>query len=215
MRWPLLSLCGLLLLFTQMRAEVVYTTIGSGAQAESFPVGLVDGTNRQWAVAFKPYAEYTLTRIALPLCVVAPPGAMTLELAADENGAPGTPIETFQIDVTAAKPTIYTIASVKHPRLERDTQYWITAHAASPAQIWWANPAVGAYWTGYVMAFRERGEWSVNADREAPGIIVYGKPVKTASEAHGLLTVPPSPDCQRPILARIVVEDYGQGASTG
>jgi hypothetical protein len=192
MQWFSWLLCGILATFTQLRADLVWNTIGFGTYVVAFPVGLHDTTNLQWAVALKPSATYTLTSIALPLSLTTPPSVMTLALVTDANGVPGTPIETFRItDVNATKPTVYTITSVHHPRLNANTQYWIVASATSPTHITWYNTANNSSSNGNLMAFRENGgQWSASGNPYIPGVTVIGNPSKTLSIAQDLFAVP-------------------------
>jgi hypothetical protein len=117
---------------------------------------------------------------------------MTLTLAADADGAPGAAIETFGItEFNATEPTIYTVTSVHHPRLDRDTQYWIVASTPSPTQIAWYNTVDSWSSSTSLLAYRAQGQaWSVVSDPYPPGFIVCGEPLRVSSVAFTLRMVP-------------------------
>ncbi|HEY6328439.1 MAG TPA: choice-of-anchor R domain-containing protein [Blastocatellia bacterium] len=160
--------------------DLIWTTLGSGKYAAGFSVGLLNvNANRQWAVALKPSCTCTLSSLAVPLSLDASPGVMKLALMTDVNGAPGTPIETFTVTgIHGEAPTLYTIDSVIHPRLEAWTEYWIVAQAAGPTRItWWSRPntAKNSASNGVPQAFRENsGPWSAIWAPEVPGVAVTG-----------------------------------------
>jgi hypothetical protein len=182
-------LFGLLLVPLLLRSELIFKTIGSGVYGVKTPVGLRNKTNLQWAVAMKAQSTYTLTSIALPLAVVTPPGVMTLTLTTDADGIPGIAIESFEIvALTTREPTLYTVTSIQHPRLDRGTQYWIVASTADPTQITWYNTVDSWSSSTRLLGYREQGQpWSILSDPYPPGLIVYGKPLRLSSVA---LTVP-------------------------
>ncbi len=185
-------ICASLLTLAQLRADMVFSTIGPGADyAFSASVGLKDDVNIQLAVPFNPSVTSTLTAVALPLSVAAPRGALTLALVADANGAPGRLIEVFAVsDIGSTTPKIYTIPSAHHPRLDAKAQYWIVASAPSPAQFRWSNtansPSGGRNSSSITRleAIREDGgEWRTVWNPYIPGVTIYGETAKSRSKA--------------------------------
>lgn len=188
MRWPFWFACACLFAFAPLRAEVVWSTVGSGEYLVNVEVGAQHGANRQWAVSFAPSTTCTLTSISLPLAIATTPGAMTLVLVADADGVPGMAIETFTAtEIHATTPTLYTFRSALRPRLGAETRYWIVAVAASPASLVWPNTAdVNRSYSGNREAFRENdGPWSVIWSPYIPGVVVLGSPSGTSAIASG------------------------------
>ena len=165
-------LFGSIILIASLKAEVIVNNIIPGGQ-------LTQVHSRDWATPFKPAAAYALTSIALPLAAEAP-AAITVSLLADANGQPGEPIETFQINV-AGKSTVYTIASVRHPQLNANTQYWIVVSPANSSNLSWSTGS-GTSNIASPQAFREHGgNWSLVWIPGRPGIAISGDPIDPSS----------------------------------
>jgi len=82
---------------------------------------------------------------------------------------------------------MYTLTSAKHPRLERETQYWLVVSAAGSARVRWWNTVDSWSTNARLEARRENGQaWQVVANPYIPGIIVRGQPVQrqVAKEAN-------------------------------
>jgi hypothetical protein len=168
------------------RAEIVWNTLGSGSFGVSFRVGLLDECNRQWAIAFRSLTDCELTAIEAPLSIVAKPSEISLILAGDADGAPGESIETFVIaNITNTEPAMHAIHPAQPIRLKGNTQYWIVARAASPAQMVWSNTTHNSSANGRIVAFRDNDErWSVGGSPYIPGIVIMAKPLKGPDTAR-------------------------------
>ena len=166
-------LFGSIILIASLKAEVIVNNIIPGGQAAQ-----VD--SRDWATPFKPAAAYALTSIALPLAATEASTAITVSLLADANGQPGEPIEKFQISVSG-KSTVYTIASVRRPHLNTNTQYWIVVSPEKSSNLSWSTGS-GSSNIAYPQAFREHGSnWSSVWTPGRPGIAISGDPINPSS----------------------------------
>jgi hypothetical protein len=166
-------LFGSIILIASLKAEVIVNTIIPGGQSM-----LAD--SRDWAIPFKPAAAYALTSIALPLAATEAPAAITVSLLEDANGQPGEPIETFQINVSG-KSTVYTIPSLRHPQLNKNTQYWIVVSPGNSSNMSWSTGR-GASNIAYPQAFREHGgNWSLVWIPGQLGIAISGEPINPST----------------------------------
>ena len=164
-------LFGSIILIASLKAEVIVNTIIPGGQSM-----LAD--SRDWAIPFKPAAAYALTSIALPLASTEASAAITVSLFADANGQPGEPIETFHV---SEKSTVYTFPSLRHPQLNKNTQYWIVVSPGNSSNLSWSTGR-GASNIAYPQAFREHGgDWSLVWIPGRPGIAISGEPINPST----------------------------------
>jgi len=171
-----LGILSAVLLPSQVAPQTILNTIGAGRYGTAVDIGRQEDKNVEWAVALRLHDTFELGSIGVPLSAVTP-GGVIFELAADAGGAPGAAIERFSIvDVRAAEPAMYTLASAKHPRLERETQYWLIASPPGAARVRWWNTVDSWSSNARLEARRENGRaWEVVANPYIPGIMVIGR----------------------------------------
>ena len=104
------------------------------------------------AMPFVAQQTATLQNVTLPIQrneFVAPPGpgALQVVLYADNNGLPGTVLESFTYAGATGPRSVLSFDSVTHPQLIADTTYFLAAQAIGYAEgEWWGS-------------FEEFGEW--------------------------------------------------------
>lgn len=101
--------------------------------------------------------NYILRELALPICLDKGQNQVLIQVCADNNGTPGSVLETFNLQNIQGEnqydPII--IKSVAKPRLNAGSKYWITADMVDKtASGLWSGTA---YYPGY-MRFRVGGD---------------------------------------------------------
>jgi hypothetical protein len=121
----------------------IYTTFGPG-QSFNTTKGWVVGTgpgfhDEEIAARFTPGADYTLDAIDFAATYVSGLDGVTLEIAANDSGAPGAAIESFFFAVSSTSAQVYTAESLLNPLLTAGTTYWVVLKADTPvsSEILW------------------------------------------------------------------------------
>jgi hypothetical protein len=86
--------------------------------------------------------DYNLDSIKLAVGWISGTNALTVQLASDNSGKPGSTIETFSFSGLRAFSGGYGILSmpsISHPLLTADTQYWLLGSAPADAWLVWEH----------------------------------------------------------------------------
>jgi hypothetical protein len=141
---PLCLACAVALaLPAAVRADVIYSDFGAG-QTYNTTVGNVIGgvgqSNFAQADPFTPSTTATLGSITVAMGNVSGGNSVTLTLANDAGGKPGSAIETFNVTVPASfsgGSSLITVDSTTNPVLQAGTQYWLVASGAASNRNAW------------------------------------------------------------------------------
>jgi len=127
-------------------AAVIHDTLGPGDSFDatnSFAVGLLPLTFDQndWAVQFSTGgAAYHLDSVDLPLRNSAGSATVTLRLAADDSGKPGTTLETVSLTATGSASVVTAVFSGA-TLLQAGTSYWVwLASDTGALNRWYDSP---------------------------------------------------------------------------
>lgn len=158
---------------SEMRADVIFSNFGPGQTYQGnswWDVGAVAGTPGQVdAFSFSPAMTATLTGADLPLAGSAPPqnpvtpiSPLTVFIAADSGGKPGSILDTLtQTGSYSTYPTTTVVnftCSGSCTTLDAGTTYWIVGQ----------QPVAGdlAYW---LKSFSDSGTWYFNDTNSSTG----------------------------------------------
>lgn len=136
------AVCLLVLaLSTPANGDVVYSTFGSGQShlAFGYAVGTPSGGQpEENATPFMPSSNYTLDLINFAAYYISGLNHLTVNLAADVSGVPGTILESWSVDIDGS-PAIYTVTSSVHPLLGDSNKYWVwlTANDLTNSDLAW------------------------------------------------------------------------------
>ncbi|MFN7020685.1 MAG: choice-of-anchor R domain-containing protein [Phycisphaerales bacterium] len=133
------------------RADILATNLGEdgGYSATATQFGALDGPSLQVRLAIRfttpaGATPFVLSRIRLPLGLVGPGVSVTIpiELAADEQGLPGTAIETLSMPVGNGS-SLATADSARGSVLQPGVRYWIVVPAESTEHLFFWQYGVG------------------------------------------------------------------------
>jgi hypothetical protein len=143
-----IAVCSLVLAFSSYaRADVVYSTFGSGMSYATFSSWLIGSyqppdTNparQEVAASFVPASNYTLDHIDFAAAYFGGINQLTVNLAADSSGVPGPVLESWSVTNLGTVPSIDTAVSIAHPLLAASSQYWVwfTANDLVNSELGW------------------------------------------------------------------------------
>ena len=173
----MLVLAGLISGGSALKADVIYSTFGTG---DSYATGtgiLVTNDGLAWssaAIAFTPSSNYTLSSIELVATDLIPNAqdSVTVGIFADNNGQPGgQPLESFTVGslgLFGQTVLLTSVTSVLQPLLLANTQYWVGLDASPGALIVWNQNTSGA--TGFSES-DGFGNWSTSDPAEGQGVV--------------------------------------------
>jgi hypothetical protein len=126
------------------------------------------------AVSFMPSITDNLASLELALVSGGVDGSITVDLANDSSGTPGSMVlESFIYDVTSSTPAIVTFNSVLHPLLSSGTTYWVEVFPNdSTTAVGWEYDNENTLGP-YVMQTMN-GSWTYDADQYKPSLEVTG-----------------------------------------
>jgi hypothetical protein len=131
--------------FTGGVSTVLYTTFGPNyADAQGEESRIIQYT--YWlAMPFTTKVAGTLGRIVVPVYNVFSPDRLRFTLTTDNNGLPGTTLETWSLTGLSGYETV-TMNSRNFPALTNGVQYWLeaTADSSGTEDGWWMGPLGGA-----------------------------------------------------------------------
>lgn len=142
------------------RADIIYSTFGPGDTYDEFTGWVVANDTNFWgfqnvAMKFTPDHDYRFdsARVAF----FGNDGFITMHLMSDNNGLPGSIIESFTFDTIFGGPfsLIFTMNSVTHPLLEGGQTYWLATEA----------PPGPDYLLAWCMSTTTNGNFGVSHDQ--------------------------------------------------
>ena len=128
------------------------------------------------AVSFQPSVTDKLQSLELALAGGGVDGHITIDLANDSSGSPGsTFLESFSYDVTSITPTLVTFTSILQPLLSSGTTYWVEIFPTqSTTGIGWEFDNTNSSGPDIMSAMG--GAWTVQAQLFTPSLEVTGVP---------------------------------------
>ena len=116
-------------------ADIVYTAFGPGNSYNTTEGVTISGTNAgagyfAQANEFAPTATYSLDSVSVPIFGQ---GAISILIAADASGKPGTTVENLGSITPGFTVSINTINSTARPLLTAGTNYWLILQPTDPS----------------------------------------------------------------------------------
>jgi len=176
--------------------DMIFSTVGSEASYTAggdWPIIFSDTSSlhSNWALAFTPADNYSLTSIEIGLAWNAGENNADVWLMNDDGGQPGSAIESFATsnlpsysDVTqpGARVPLVQLDSQHHSILEAGTQYWVAASASTaPSWVSWVttdSTPVDYTWAR-INHLDPSPSWSVVMGQNPGGLRINGDPVLT------------------------------------
>ncbi len=113
------------------------------------------------AMPFSPKFTAALGHIIVPVYNVFTPSQIRFTLTADNNGVPGTTLETWSV-IQPIYGSLTTLKSVHFPTLNAGVPYWLVASADDPntQSYWWIGPLNGSTPAYNLSSTNQGATWS-------------------------------------------------------
>ncbi len=187
-------LLAVLTLTAPLGATVLYSDFGAGDSYNTATgwtlsnSGSPISTTQAVAAEFQPSVTATLDSIRVAAFWVSGTDSFTLELAADNSGAPGTILEGYTLTPTAST-SILTATSLSNPTLSAGTNYWLIILPGA-ADTWGAWNENSQSVDGVAFSTDNGTTWSpllTDGSHPAPAFDVSGTPDVPEPTSEALL----------------------------